>query len=80
MLIHAHPITFHDSDIHTPVAHLMSDRESNRQPRILVDVAAAVGLTHSRQVGQTQSLTRLVHSSADVFPGRHSHIMFVQSI
>lgn len=65
---------------HRPVAHLMSDRESNRQPRILVDVAAAVGLTHPGQMGQTQSLARLVHSSANVFPGRHSQVMFVQNI
>lgn len=47
----------------------MSDGERHRQPRVLVDVAAAVRLTHPRQVGQTQSLTGLVHSSTNVFPG-----------
>lgn len=51
-----------------PVAHLMSNGESHRQPRVLVDVAAAVRLTHPGQMGQTQSLTGLVHSRTDVFP------------
>lgn len=57
-----------------PVAHLMSDGESDWQPRVLVDVAAAVRLTHPGQMGQTQSLTGLVHSSTDVFPGDHSRV------
>lgn len=55
-----------------PVAHLMSNGESDRQPRVLVDVAAAVRLTHPGQMGQTQSLAGLVHPSTDVFPGDHS--------
>lgn len=54
---------------HRPVAHLVSNGESDRQARILVDVAAAVRLTHPGQMGQTQSLAGLVHSSTDVFPG-----------
>lgn len=57
-----------------PVAHLMSNGESDRQPRVLVDVAAAVRLTHAGQMGQAQSLTGLVHSSTDVFPRDHSHV------
>lgn len=57
-----------------PVAHLMSNGESHRQPRVLVDVAAAVRLTHPRQMGQTQSLTGLVHSSTNVFPRDHSPV------
>lgn len=57
-----------------PVAHLMSDGKSDRQPRVLVDVAAAVRLTHPGQMGQTQSLTGLVHSSTDVFPRDHSQV------
>lgn len=57
-----------------PVAHLVSDGESDRQPRVLVDVAAAMRLTHPGQMGQTQRLTGLVHSSTDVFPGDHGQV------
>lgn len=47
----------------------MSNGEGDGQPRVLVDVAAAVRLAHAGQMGQTQSLTGLVHPSADVLPG-----------
>lgn len=58
----------------TPVAHLMSNGEGDWQPGVLVDVTAAVRLTHPGQMGQTQSLAGLVHSSTDVFPGDHSPV------
>lgn len=74
LFTHAHRHT------HRPVAHLMSDGESNRQPWIFIDVAAAVWLTHPREMGQTQSLTGLVHSSTDVFPGDHKQITYVHII
>lgn len=56
------------TQIYWPVAHFMSYCKGDRQPRILIDVAAAMGLTHPRQMRQTQSLTGLIHSSTDVFP------------
>ena len=49
-----------------PVAHLVGDGERHREARVLVDVAAAVRLTHARQVGQAQGLTWLVGPSTDV--------------
>lgn len=67
-LVHAHA--------HRPVAHLMSNGESDRQARILVDVAAAVRLAHPGQMRKAQSLTGLVHSSADVFPGDRSQVKY----
>lgn len=67
-LVHAHA--------GRPVAHLMSDGERDRQARILVDVAAAVGLAHPGQMRKAQSLTGLVHSSADVFPGDRSQVKY----
>lgn len=59
--------------IDRPVAHFMGDGEGHRQSGVLVDVAAAVRLTHPRQMGQAESLTGLVHPSTDVFPGGGKH-------
>ena len=55
------------------MAHLVGDGERHREARVLVDVAAAVGLTHPGQVGQTKGLAGVVHPGTDVFPGSTDH-------
>lgn len=62
-----------------PVAHFVSDGEGDGQPRVLVDVAAAVRLTHPRQVRQTQGLAGVVHSCADVFPAGETRVNYVST-
>lgn len=64
---------------HRPVAHLVSDGEGDGEPRVLVDVAAAVRLTHPGQMGQAQGLAGLVHPSADVLPGEQRGVTRVTS-
>lgn len=51
-----------------PVSELMGHGEGQRQPRVLVDVAAPMGLAHPRHVGQPQGLAGSVHGCADVLP------------
>lgn len=51
-----------------PVSQLVGHGEGEGQPRVLVDVAAPVGLAHSSHVGQPQGLTGPVHGSTDVLP------------
>lgn len=51
-----------------PVSELMSHGEGQGQSRVLVDVAAPVGLAHPRHMGQTQGLAGSVHRCADVLP------------
>lgn len=46
----------------------MGHGEGQGQPRVLIDVAAPVGLAHPRHVGQTQGLAGSVHRCADVLP------------
>lgn len=52
-----------------PVSQLVCHGEGQGQPRVLVDVAAPVGLAHPSHVGQPQGLTGPVHGSTDVLPG-----------
>lgn len=51
-----------------PVSELVGHGEGEGQPRVLVDVAAPVGLAHPGHVGQPQGLTGPVHGSTDVLP------------
>jgi len=51
-----------------PVSELMGHGEGQGQPRVLIDVAAPVGLAHPRHVGQPQGLAGSVHRRADVLP------------
>lgn len=51
-----------------PVSELMGHGEGQGQSRVLVDVAAPVGLAHPRHVGQAQGLAGSVHRRADVLP------------
>lgn len=46
----------------------MSHSEGHWETRVLTDAAAAVGLTHARHVGQTQSVTGHVDGCTDVLP------------
>lgn len=59
------------------MSELVGHGEGEGQPRVLVDVAAPVGLAHPGHVGQPQGLTGPVHGSADILPwprGRgHTH-------
>lgn len=50
-----------------PVSKLMGNCESQGESRIFIDVTTPVRLAHSRQVGQTQSLTGAIDTSTDVF-------------
>lgn len=50
------------------MSQLMRYGEGQRQTRILVDAAAAMGLTHSRHMREPQRLTGLIGGSANVFP------------
>lgn len=52
-----------------PVSKLVGHGEGQGQPRVLVDVAAPVGLAHPGHMGQPQGLTGPVHGSTDVLPG-----------
>lgn len=51
-----------------PVSELVGHGEGQRESRVLVDVAAPVGLAHPRHVGQPQGLAGSVHGRADVLP------------
>lgn len=58
------------------VSKFMGNCESQRESRVFIDVTAPMRLAHSRQVGQTQGLTRAIDTSTDVFSGEEdSHIM-----
>lgn len=50
------------------MSELVGHGEGEGQPRVLVDVAAPVGLAHPGHVGQPQGLTGPVHGSTDVLP------------
>ena len=54
------------------MAEFVGDGPGERQPRVLVDVAGAVGLTHARHLRQAQRAARLVHPVADVASGNQS--------
>ena len=47
---------------------LVGDGECEREPSVLVDAAAAVGLTHACHMRQTQRLTGLVDGCTDILP------------
>ena len=61
------------------VADLVSDSVSEHEAGVLVDVTAAVGLTHPSDLRQSKGATWFIHSGADVVPGGTSMVQ-VRSI
>lgn len=53
-----------------PVSQFVGHGEGQWKTRVLIHVAAPVGLAHARDVGQAQRLTRTVHGSAEILPFR----------
>ena len=51
------------------VADLVSDSVREDEAGVLVDVTAAVGLTHPSDLRQSKGATWFIHSGADVVPG-----------
>jgi hypothetical protein len=59
--------------LHTKImSEFVCNGESERQTRVLVDVAATMRLTHSRHLRQAERATRLIHPRTDVCPGQQN--------